>query len=302
MNKRNVIVSIIVICAVLVLGAVICNVVSVPSAGPGPTLTPSPQPTGSPSPSPTPTESPSLNPEVIVVPDDYSTIQAAIDSASEGGTIFVKRGIYYDQTLIINKSLSLIGEDSQATILRGPDVNYSVANAAEDKTGCTLLRAEVSPLNFIPPQVIVIQINASNVEISDFFFTNCDVGISGNGDGTKIVGNFIATRLTGISLSGSYANIAENTVPRHAIGGIQCSGSYNNITRNTLDGAIGVQGSFNTITGNSAVSITLENADLNTISNNTCGLLQLGAYSHACSNNTIWKHGRRAWYLGHHDD
>jgi pectin methylesterase-like acyl-CoA thioesterase len=53
----------------------------------------------------------------IVVPDDYPTIGAAIENASEGDTIYVKMGIYEETTLTVNKSISLIGEDTANTIL-----------------------------------------------------------------------------------------------------------------------------------------------------------------------------------------
>jgi hypothetical protein len=55
----------------------------------------------------------------LIVPDQYSNIQDAIDHASNGSTVFVKSGIYYlDEMLIVNKPISLIGEDKQNTILR----------------------------------------------------------------------------------------------------------------------------------------------------------------------------------------
>jgi nitrous oxidase accessory protein len=52
----------------------------------------------------------------IVVPDDYSTIQEAIDNASEGDTIFVKRGVYVENP-VVNKSVSLIGEYRDSTVI-----------------------------------------------------------------------------------------------------------------------------------------------------------------------------------------
>jgi nitrous oxidase accessory protein NosD len=52
----------------------------------------------------------------LTVPDDYSTIQGAIDAANDGDTVFVKSG-YYPETLFINKSMSLIGEDKEHTII-----------------------------------------------------------------------------------------------------------------------------------------------------------------------------------------
>ena len=54
-------------------------------------------------------------PKTIVVPDDFATIQSAIDNAVEGDTIFVKKGNYngpISETLIIDKPVSLKGEGS----------------------------------------------------------------------------------------------------------------------------------------------------------------------------------------------
>ena len=39
-------------------------------------------------------------PKTIVVPDDYPTIQGAIGNASDGDTIYVKKGIYDAQNYI----------------------------------------------------------------------------------------------------------------------------------------------------------------------------------------------------------
>lgn len=56
--------------------------------------------------------------KTITVPDDYPTITAAINSASNSDTIYVKRGTY-PETLTINKALSLVGEDKETTIING---------------------------------------------------------------------------------------------------------------------------------------------------------------------------------------
>jgi len=66
----------------------------------------------------------------IVVPDDYPTIQQAINAASSGDTIFAHSGLYYEN-LVVNKSVSLIGEDKYTTIIDGNhtgDVVYVTAN------------------------------------------------------------------------------------------------------------------------------------------------------------------------------
>ena len=65
-------------------------------------------------------------PNTIVVPDDYTTIQEAIDNAAEGDTIYVKKGIYHEN-IGIAKPISLIGEDRNSTIIDGaPSEGYRV--------------------------------------------------------------------------------------------------------------------------------------------------------------------------------
>jgi len=51
-------------------------------------------------------------------PGNYSTIQSAIDNASDGDIIFIYKGTYYE-TPWVNKSLSIIGEDPEFTVIDG---------------------------------------------------------------------------------------------------------------------------------------------------------------------------------------
>ena len=59
----------------------------------------------------------------IIVPDDYSTIQEAINAANEGDTIFVHDGTYYRFTA--NKRVNIIGESRQNTIVMGNRVKLT---------------------------------------------------------------------------------------------------------------------------------------------------------------------------------
>jgi len=54
----------------------------------------------------------------IRVPEDYPTIQAAVNAANPGDTVLVASGIYYEH-VVVNKSLTLVGENSGTTIVNG---------------------------------------------------------------------------------------------------------------------------------------------------------------------------------------
>ncbi|HKQ98161.1 MAG TPA: hypothetical protein VJV75_09825 [Candidatus Polarisedimenticolia bacterium] len=59
-------------------------------------------------------------PKAIVVPDDYPTIQAAIDAAKRGGRITVLAGTYAEQ-VAITKDLTIVGAGMDQTIVRAPN-------------------------------------------------------------------------------------------------------------------------------------------------------------------------------------
>jgi len=141
-------------------------------------------------------------PKTIIVPDDYPTIRAAIGNATAGDTIFVKKGTYegpIDQTLVIDKSISLIGEDANATIINlHPPYNET----------------------WITTQVFydyydAISIDANDVTLSNFTITIRRGGdISVNGNRTRIIRNNISIIdiETGLRVKSAFNVIAANSV------------------------------------------------------------------------------------------
>ena len=201
-------------------------------------------------------------PLTIVVPDDYSTISWAVGNASEGDTIFVKRGTYLEHTLVIGKSLSLVGEDPNNTIIQNIDVY------------------EWDFIGLPPPIPPVIQINADNVTISALTIDDpihLSFGhIVGGGNGTQIIGNII-TKGT-IQVSGSHQSIINNTINAMEIG-IESRGSYNNITENYVYGSGGgiySSGSHNMVYEN----IVTADSGLN-------GGLDISGYENEVANNNV---------------
>jgi parallel beta-helix repeat protein len=70
---------------------------------------------------------------VIHVPLNFTTIQAAVDNANSSDTIIISPGIYAEN-LIINKSLTLIGEDRDTTIVNGLGVGDAISVRSDSVT------------------------------------------------------------------------------------------------------------------------------------------------------------------------
>jgi parallel beta-helix repeat protein len=82
----------------------------------------------------------------IRVPEDFPTIQEAINAASPGNIIFVKAGIY-GENVTINKAVSLVGEDPATTIIDGGGVG-TVVNITADNARLTGFTIQNSSLEF----------------------------------------------------------------------------------------------------------------------------------------------------------
>jgi len=220
-------------------------------------------------------------PKTIVVPDDYSTIVAAIGNASEGDTIFVRAVKTYNETIIVDKPLSLIGENNRTKLIGWAHVQPYTSG-------------------WLHP---VIQIEADDVKISGFIIYYSHFGITGSGDRVQILGNNLDG--IGINLGGSYNTISENNIT--GASGIDVSGSFNTITGNNLirsGQGIDVTGSSNAISGNNITDadVGIEvNGDSNTISNNIITEGGVGIELETGSGNTVYVNIiTENWFMGIH--
>ena len=213
-------------------------------------------------------------PETIVVPDEYLHIQEAINAAGQGDTIFVKKGTYEEQTLTINKTISLVGEGASLTIINfhpqwvftggfhlgngGVEPDYGWDNA--------------------------INIEADYAKISGLTINSSEGSVRVFGVGNTLSGNNITTGSeTGLSIKGSYCNITDN----NSTGLIGLTGSSNTIARNGFS-KISVNGDTNTITDNTCWNLMLSNANHNAISRNKIGApMTIHMGIHVAGNRTV---------------
>ena len=157
----------------------------------------------------------------IVVPDDYPTIASAIGNATEDDTIFVKKGTYGEHSLIINKTLTLIGEDANSTIIKNIDTYDEPFDTS---------------MAWAIPPVVAVEIKANNIKVLNFTVTSNHwfLPINVSVDGSQIVDNIFEPKSEGISVNGNNNTIARNSLSGIGNGFIRCTGLYNNILYNNI--------------------------------------------------------------------
>jgi parallel beta-helix repeat protein len=126
----------------------------------------------------------SASPSTIEVPKDYSTIQGAINHANPGDTIFVHSGTYHEN-VVINKSVSLVGENRDSTIINGSGTGNVISVVVVSNisiNGFTITNSGNVPLN----SGISIQLSNGN-DISNNKIVNNNYGISLTLSGNNVV-------------------------------------------------------------------------------------------------------------------
>ena len=82
-----------------------------------------------------------LSNTTIHVPEDFATIQAAIDYSIDGDSILVSAGTYYENINFNGKNISVIGEDRETTIIDG-DQNGATVSSINEIFNFTILSSE----------------------------------------------------------------------------------------------------------------------------------------------------------------
>ena len=192
-------------------------------------------------------------------PGNYSSIQDAVNDSSDGDTVFVYNGTYYEN-VVVNKSITLIGEDKEFTVIDGGGI------------------------------LDVVYICADMVSIMEFTLQNCgydsgsperDSGIDVRSNGSKISNNIIINNNNPgiIVLNCSCINISSNNISSNYEDGIWILFSDNiTVFNNTIcfnrEGIV-LLGGGNCYIGNNFIDenimrgIIVYSSDYNILQNNT---------------------------------
>jgi hypothetical protein len=217
------------------------------------------------------------SPKTITVPDDYSTINAAIVHASAGDTVFVKSG-NYPGGMVIDKPLSLVGEGASTTSIVGGMTasEIGVTSLSFEGNSENVLPAvqfgkpekAIQPANFIPPLTFAVIVTSNDVTISGFTIRGGDRAIySTNSSGLRVQKNSLGN----VILGGS-----NNTVSNNSRIGLTVGGFFNVVVGNS--GGVGLSCSNSCILENNLTSFEGKNANFNTVANNTLTGSNMGLY------------------------
>jgi parallel beta-helix repeat protein len=229
-------------------------------------------------------------------PGDFPSIHAAINAASSGDVVYVKKGHYYEN-VFINKSVKLLGENKFETVIDGNGIGNVVTVSASNVVvkGFTVQRSA--------PSLIfggVYLSNASSSFISDNIFANNSMGIySKSSSNSLILANDITSREYGIYLDNSpNSRISVNNVVNCGIIGISTTYSSDNsiISGNIVmnDGSYGVNihSSSNQTVSSNAISsnqfgIEMQKSSNILVSHNIITSNSQGGISLTLSSNTV---------------
>jgi parallel beta-helix repeat protein len=126
-------------------------------------------------------------PQTLDVPEDYATIQSAINDAYSGDAIRIAPGEYHEN-LIINKGVSLFGEDMEKTILDSFGVHVTAHDATisnltirNNNYGCITLSnaydCNISRTILENSYMGIYLSNSSSNRLAGNILTNCSYGI-----------------------------------------------------------------------------------------------------------------------------
>jgi thermitase len=243
-------------------------------------------------------------------PNNYTTIQGAIDDSGDGDTIYVYNGTYYEN-LMINDNINLIGENYSNTIIDGNFSFEYMYGVWVDAERCNLsnftIQNNIYGIVYTLSNGSFIQNNYMNnnwiglyliSNVAEYGINNSDFS-GGDLFNNRIENNtFDNNSFYGIVCEGYYTLIFSNTIEGEmGFFGILCTGANNSIQNNNIKNQLAgiyfllndASNLSNNIIYDNEFGIVLDDSDNNNISNTTIDNNSLGGILLGSSNNNIIK-------------
>ena len=187
-----------------------------------------------------------LEPAVIGV-SAFTTIQAAINAVATGGTVHVNTGTY-SEYVIINKDITVHGQDRNSTVLESGGVGVAITASGATFEGFTVQHATTYG---IYPQ-------ADSVTIQDNIVQYNSTGIYGNLGGPNMIGLRILNNTIRNNATATGGNGGVYLTGSAALDDYQSLEISGNVASDNYANALTVEGSTGAIFRNNQVSGTLK--------------------------------------------
>lgn len=139
---------------------------------------------------------------LIIVPTNYSTIQEAIDSASNNDEILVLDGIY-NESLIINKEIRIYGSNKDTVVLKGS--KFKVIGISVENINVEILNLTINSFD------VGIVCNSNNLKVKKCVICNCrDFGIECINDYLWVLNSEFYSNNVAIKIYSQHLYINEN--------------------------------------------------------------------------------------------
>lgn len=206
-------------------------------------------------------------------PGNYSKIQDAINDSHDGNTVFVYSG-WYNESILINKSIVVSGQDRNTTFIGGGNSLFS----------------------------IIVLLFASNIEFSGFTVQTLvngsyTTGIVGDSCSyCQIRDNYVRMCESGIGMDSSDSVFISKNIIQNCTDGIWISHSKNVTIKENL-----IEGNGETQYGISVVLTSHKNSIIkNNITNYGCGIILGRAYFTSVKENNFIRNEEQAFFSDSH--
>lgn len=228
-------------------------------------------------------------------PGNYTKIQDAINASSDGDTVFVyQNSSPYYQFFDIDKSISLIGENKNTTIIDAQQ-KRTVIHILADKVLLTGFTIQNGSKTHDPRSDGIWIYHSSNVVVTGNILRNSFTGIVDLlSFHSTISKNIIINNSLGIDSEGSYSIIQNNTIVHQQAFGIQFSKGHVRIEGNTISGSYQPDNSWGILGRESSGNFIIGN----NVSNYYEGIsIQLTSFFNIISQNNIRDNKRYGVHL-----